>query len=149
MKLKVDDQHIKVQEPEFLVAGSVNEYQAEFDFSPDWEGYSRTAVFLPGGGTPVESDLTGGVCVIPWEVLRQDGWLRIGVYGVSGEKRRPTIYTDSLYVHQGAGPGATPRPPTPDLTVYSNEVRHIVTLDRGDYDSLPEKDPATLYLIRG
>lgn len=36
-----------------------------------------------------------------------------------------------------------------DGNVSSDEIRLIKLLDRVDYDALPTKDPATLYLIRG
>ena len=36
-----------------------------------------------------------------------------------------------------------------DGNVSSDEIKFIKLLDKADYDSIPTKDPATLYLIRG
>lgn len=108
---------LKVQQEEPVTSGSVNVYRVRFEFSEDWEGLSRTAVFRAGElSVPV---LLGkdGECSIPWEVLTAPGKrLEAGVYGASGgEMVLPTIWADLGYIQTGAAPDGERWPPTPEL----------------------------------
>lgn len=119
MKLEVKNQCIEVTQPEALVSGTVNVYTAEFSFDSTWDGYKPVAVFEGSGSQGCERRevaIIDGAAVIPWEVLLPDSRLRVGVYGISGDKRLPTVYTDRpLFVARGAeGAGASVET-TPDL----------------------------------
>lgn len=100
-----------------LTSGSVNVYPVRFEFSPDWEGLERTAVFR-GGGEPVSVRLDEtNQCEIPWEALAQSGQhLRVGVYGTRGSDIvLPTVWAGAGYILEGVRPGEIARPPTPEL----------------------------------
>ena len=106
---------VRAREP--LTSGSVNTYIARFEFSPDWEGLTKTAVFK--AGNEVRSVLLGtdGQCTIPWEVLSSHGrQLTPGICGTQGtDMVLPTVYANLGTILEGAAPGENARPPTPDL----------------------------------
>ena len=90
MKLRVEGQNITFAETELLVSGTVNGYRAEFTFSEDWDGCSKTAVFQTNGigGTETrEVLLEQDACLVPHECLIALAKLRVGVYGPGLDER--------------------------------------------------------------
>jgi hypothetical protein len=126
MILVIEGHEVKVARTVPLVSSSVNIYEAEFRFDSSWDGYTKTAVFA-AGKTAVAVLLTSNKCTIPWEVLQSRGSLRIGVYGVSGDKVRPTIWSETLSVAEGVDDGDAPQEPTP--TVYEMLLTELAGLD--------------------
>lgn len=116
-KLQARKTELCLLEREPVTSGSVNVYEAAFEFSEDWAGLEKTAVFRAGEKSA--SVLLGdtGACVVPWEVLQKPGVrLEAGVYGSrDGTVVLPTVWADLGYIHTGATPGDEARPPTPDL----------------------------------
>lgn len=116
-RLYADKNKLDLLEREPVTSGSVNVYEAAFEFSEDWTGLEKTAVFRAGEKSI--SVLLGdtGETVVPWEVLTVPGKrLEAGVYGTrAAEVVLPTVWTDLGYIHTGAAPGDEARPPTPDL----------------------------------
>lgn len=107
--------------PDVVTSGSVNIYKAEFAFDDSWNAYTCLACFACGPELR-EAVITDGKCIVPWEVLRANGYLRIGVYGINGELRRPTIWTrESVYITPGAEPGEESNPPSP--TIFEQMVQ--------------------------
>lgn len=104
MKLAVRKHDIRVVRPQRLVSGSVNIVKCEFRFDESWDGYGKTAVFAAFSGAWAVP-LVENTAVIPWEALEAGRRLRIGVYGVNGEQRLPTVYTEPLFVETGAEEG--------------------------------------------
>lgn len=73
-----------------ITSGSVCSVTAEFDFDSAWGGFSRTAVFV-NGETAVRVLLgNDNKCDIPFEVLKNAGFLTIGVLGIKGAQVIPT-----------------------------------------------------------
>lgn len=108
---------LTVRKREPITSGSINVYRSKFEFSPDWEGLTRKAVFIGSGKqVPVLLDETGE-CDIPWEVLaRHGGQLLAGVYGTREETALPTIRVSLGTILEGVtADGESPKPPTPDL----------------------------------
>lgn len=122
---------LTVRRREPVTSGSANVYEALFEFSADWEGLKRTAVFQ--AGTERRSVLLdeSGQCAIPWEVLAVPGLqLTAGVYGTgAGETVLPTVWASLGTILEGAAPGENARPPTPDL--WEQELDRKA--DRMDY----------------
>ena len=108
---------LTVHQKEPITSGSANTYRVQFEFSPDWDGLTRTACFRSGGQTiSVLLDETGR-CVIPWEVTRPgDSGKRLfaGVRGsdISGTVL-PTIWADCGVIQPGASGESAAKPPTP------------------------------------
>ena len=104
---------LALRQNEPLTSGSVNIYQVRFEFSPDWDGLKRTAVFK--AGTVSRSVPLGGSgeCTVPWEVLeRPQVRLLAGVYGsADGDAALPTIWANLGTVQEGVSVGAEARPP--------------------------------------
>lgn len=117
-RLYADKNKLSLLEREPVTSGSVNVYDARFEFSEDWEGLERVAVFQSGDTAREVLLDTGGTCVVPWEVLTVPRVrLLAGVYGKQGgEIVLPTVWADLGSILEGVptnGEGA--RPPTPDL----------------------------------
>lgn len=115
--LYANKNQLAVRRREPVTSGSVNVYQVRFEFSPDWEGLERTAVFRAGTESRSVPLDDSGVCEIPWEVLASQGRrLTAGVYGTQGASLvLPTVWADLGAILEGAAPGEASRPPTPEL----------------------------------
>lgn len=112
-----DKNRLTVRQREPVTSGSVNVCRARFEFSPDWKGLARKAVFI-GSGTqvPVVLDETGE-CDVPWEVLaKHGGYLFAGVYGTKDDTVLPTIRASLGIILEGVTADGEPsKPPTPEL----------------------------------
>lgn len=138
MRLRATGQTLDLVESERLVSGSVEIYTAAFEFDPAWDGYAKTAVFTDDVGRSAEIALTDNTCTVPWEILRPGRYIHIGVYGVNGDKRYPTIYTaNGLRVFEGALPTNPSQPPSP--TEYEQLLSMI-----GDTAALKTTDKSSL-----
>lgn len=128
---------LTVRRREPLTSGMVNAAATGFEFSADWEGLTRTAVFQCGGTS--KSVLLGadGQCAIPWEVLSSHGRpLMAGVFGTrGGEVVLPTVWASLGTVLEGAAPAGERYPPTPEL--WEQEL--AAKGDNLDYDGLTLK----------
>lgn len=218
IQLHAEKNCLTVVAAELLTSGSVNVNTVSIEFSADWEGLSRVAVFA-SSTTQISIALDStNQCMIPWECLVAPNLnLRVGVYGMQGTTIvLPTIWASLGIIRPGVTTGAEPSPPTPDAyqkvlaeignldelktgnkdslvgaineiyetgggeplpeitedddgkflgvldgkpqwvfagsgsgNVSSPDVGVIRVLDQKEYDELPEKEPKTLYFIRG
>lgn len=138
MRLRATGQTLELVESERLVSGSVEIYTAAFEFDAAWDGYAKTAVFTDDMGRSAEIALTDNTCTVPWEILRAGKYIHIGIYGVNGDKRYPTIYTvNGLRVFEGALPANPSQPPSP--TEYEQLLSMI-----GDTAALKTTDKSSL-----
>ena len=115
--LYADKTKLTVQQREQVTSGSVNAYRARFEFSDDWDGLERIAVFR-AGGDPVSILLEKpGECVIPWEVLTTPGkQLMAGVYGTrNGDTVLPIVWANLGVILRGAAPRSESLSPTPEV----------------------------------
>lgn len=89
---------------ELLTSGMVGQ-PIEFEYSPDFDGLTLTAVFT-NGKTIVDVLNPGNQCVIPHEVLDTVGTLvKVGIYATKGnELVIPTVYAAVGIVLKGADP---------------------------------------------
>lgn len=126
--LCADKSYLTVLQRETLASGGVNVYEVRFQFSEDWDGLQKTAVFAAGEET-YSVLLSEDACIIPWEALQTGGiWLKAGVYGTrDGQVVLPTIWANVGQIFCGASPGETTQPPTP--TVYEQILDRIGNLD--------------------
>ena len=115
--LSADKNQLVVRRREPVTSGSVNVCTVRFEFSEDWDGLERVAVFRAGDKSrSVLLDETCA-CQVPWEVLTAPGvLLQAGVYGMrDGEVVLPTCWARLGTILQGAAPGPDAQPPTPGI----------------------------------
>ena len=96
------------------MSGSAEIYEAVFSFDSYWDGFARTAVFECAGERR-EQLLVNDRCIVPWEILHAGAYLRVGVYGVDGNKTMPTVYSGTMFVARGAEPSEAAREHSPDV----------------------------------
>ncbi len=115
--LFADKSELTVTRQEPVVSGSVNVYRVRFEFSPDWDGLARTAVFRAGKESRSAPLDGGNETEIPWECLKVPGVrLTAGVYGRRGEELvLPTVWAYLGVILEGATSGEEAQPPTPTL----------------------------------
>ena len=137
MHIQIQGQEARILDGGKLVSGTVNEDTVSFSFDETWDLYTKTAVFQSDSGGRWESLLQDDACMIPWEALSPHTWLKIGVYGLLDNKRRPTVYTESLFVCRGAvGGGGEPSPTVYDqFFLVSKEAMAIAQSVRNDADA--------------
>jgi len=134
-ELYANKTQLTVRQREPVTSGSVNVYRVRFEFSEDWEGLTRTAIFRAGAESRAVALDETLECTVPWEVLakpkpREDdgamfSWemlkkpkpqLFCGVYGTQGSHTvLPTIWASLGVILEGAVPGEEGQPPTPEL----------------------------------
>lgn len=116
---------------DYITSGEVGK-EVEFDFSDDWIGYAKTAVF-EGSGVVKDRLLTSDRCVIPAECIVIPGSvLRCGIYGVRGDLVTPTIYCEMGKIKRGAKPSGDPaEDPTPELWQQALDAANQAMMMKG------------------
>ena len=111
----------------YIAADTVNYLQCCFEFSQEWDGYEKTAVFISSEHV-YSVVLDGDVCTIPKEVLT--GTFGVSVYGTTAGESYKRITTDIVYIDvcdSGYQEGETPEEPTP--TVYEQLMQKYSECD--------------------
>lgn len=124
---KVTEQKITYDKEAYIVTDSWNYITARFEFSEEWGGLSKTAIFKGTNGT-YSVLLTDDACIVPHEVLA--GGFSVSVYGSSGNMR---ITADSVYINavkSGYEDNQTPPDPTP--TVYEEILDKFSDIKQAD-----------------
>lgn len=111
ISFRITNQIIRcVGKPE-IVADSKNYLYAEFIFTPDWDGITKTALFK-FDDTPYAMLLGGdNTCVVPAEVIKSPSF----IVSVVGGDRITANSVKVLVIPSGYEEGETPEPPTPDI----------------------------------
>lgn len=127
--LYADKARLDVRQREPIASGSENVHQLRFEFSPEWEGLAKTAVFQAGCAEK-SVVLTGGACTIPREVLKAPGYfLMAGVCGKMGEELvMPTVWANLGVIREGAVSG----PVTPPSGGGTYDHRELTNRDAGE-----------------
>lgn len=135
MKIKVVNQRLYLEPPE--TAEGTREYlKAEFSFSEEWDGMTKTA-FFRGAGNTYSQLLKDDACTVPTEALAAPGWVGVSVSGTLGE----TVITTDIksFSVPATLSGGTPSDPEP--TVWQqildkvNETQQIAQSVRDDADA--------------
>lgn len=114
MKIQIINQSANILELNELVSNSVEIYNVQFTFDESWDGFAKTAVFQLDSEEPIEMVLINDSCKVPQEVLTHSGYLNIGVYGVNGVQRMPTVWNRvRILLRQGTPSGSPSIEPTP------------------------------------
>lgn len=112
LKFKVKHQNISRLDLLKLVSGSRNYVKAQFSFTDDWNGTTKTARFTCNETTYDMLLDDEDSCLIPWEVINESGFFEVSVFG--GDLI--TVDTSRVYViESGYTEGGYPVPPTPSI----------------------------------
>lgn len=65
------------------LSGSFGYDRCAFTFDSEWNGFTKSAVFSMGNSEECTVILESNQCVIPDEMLRKSGLLKIGVTGIN------------------------------------------------------------------
>ena len=125
LKIKVCKQNIVVDR-QYLVSDTRNVYQCIFDFSSDWNDYQKWAVFKQDERV-FKVLLENNTCIMPAEAVANKGYMYIGVYGLQGTTRYPTIWTNPLLVQLGCIDGIYPPVPTP--SEWEQALEYMAKID--------------------
>ena len=135
MKIEVVNQRLYLEPPE--TAEGTREYlKAEFSFSEEWDGMTKTA-FFRGAGNTYSQLLKDDACTVPTEALAAPGWVGVSVSGTLGE----TVITTDIksFSLPATLSGGTPSDPEP--TVWQqildkvDETQQIAQSVRDDADA--------------
>lgn len=152
IKLKTVDQRLTAVQQPVLASGDVGTVRVEYALDSYWDGYTASGTFYTGKKPDdvYEQQLTEGACVIPWEVLQEDGVLYIGLRGVDGAGLIKTAAPVRYRIEKGSPIGsATAKGPTPDvyqqMLETMREAEEIAQSVRDDADNgefIGERGPA-------
>jgi len=121
MRAIINGQSFVFSDRTLTVSKSVGIYECEFEFDDSWQGWDKTAVF-EGSDQTIEVVVSDGKAQVPWEVLTENGLLKVGVYGTKEEKIMPTVWSEKLVVKLGTPPGSIGSEPTP--SIYA-QILHV------------------------
>lgn len=110
LRFNVESQHLTRTDRSIVVARSENYLKAKFDFSPDWDGVTKTGVFT-NGGRVYNVILDNDECFVPTEVIRK-GCFTVSVFG--GDLITADVVTIRVEP-SGYEVGGSPEPPTPEV----------------------------------
>lgn len=134
-----------------MTSGSSNVYVVRFEFSKEWEGLTKTAVFRATGGG-LENPVTVSVllddsneCMVPWEVLANPGsQVFFGAYGLLGKNVvLPTVWLSQGVVLEGviSTEGTPAGEPTPDIyQQLLDKINSATSFDPAYYYTKSEAD---------
>jgi len=110
--------------------------QLTFDLDADWNALERTVVLYQSPESVYHVLMPGTEVTVPAEVLASRGTLRIGLLGISGDRRVTTDFV-AVTVSEGVGDiGTLPPDPTPAVydqivTELGDHASRIVVLEAG------------------
>ena len=115
--LVANDQSLEVAVNPVITSGEENTVTLHVDFSEDWNGFGKTAVFFTekNKNTLYEKVMTSGECIVPSEVMANEGTFLVGIRGVNSTSKQ--VKTTSLVkykISQGT-PAVIEFGPTPDV----------------------------------
>lgn len=84
MQIKVTPHTITLNKTEIVNEGEYNINTCEFELSEEYTGLTNMAIFTNGTNT-FKTMIVDNQCIIPYEVLEQEGTLMVGVYGYEAD----------------------------------------------------------------
>lgn len=141
IKARLKDQVLTVTSAPVVASGGVEEDIASFDFDDTWTGYTKKAVFYRDKSSvyhvAVGSDNTA---VVPWEVLRQEGFMFLGVFGTKGSEIK-TSTVARYRVENGAITTASELNPTPNIyaDIIANTAARHTHINKSVLDDITAK----------
>lgn len=137
MKIIVNPHSLELQKTTDVNSGEYNIQNIEFEFSSEYEGLTKMAVFS-NEDEAFTTMITNGSCIIPSEILQTDGTIGVGVYGysVNGDKLikryspKPVFFNVELGSYQLAEESVDPSSDiiTQILAQLESQGEDIITL---------------------
>lgn len=122
-----NDQNLIVASNTLLASGDKGAVTLHADFSCEWDGYAKTAVFYQNKENVYYAILNdNGECVIPWEAMKDEGIMFFGIFGAKNDTRK-TSKVVRYRIRKGAWSEETAvSDPTPDIytQILSNIAAH-------------------------
>lgn len=143
LTLKILEKEIRIIKDEIFVRGTVGA-TCKITFDNVWAEHDKFIVFKNTsiGSKPYEQFVTDmdTEVTIPWEVLKESGYFKIGVYGTAGSDVSPTLWSEKISCKDGTDTsGVQPAAATPSLisqiTDIATEATDIAQSVRDDADS--------------
>lgn len=122
------NQILRTDVDRILTTGNVNSVVCNFSFDEGYDGLNVFVVFYRNETLNRMVELIDGSCIIPWEVLEEEGILYVGAYGTKTENnavvKRITTNSVAVRVSRDLSSVVLPdAPPTPDeWTSYRTEI---------------------------
>lgn len=146
MQIIVTPHTITLNKTEIVNEGEYNVNTCEFELSEEYTGLTNMAIFTNGSST-FKTMIVDNQCIIPYEVLEQEGTLMVGVYGYecNGDNlvKRYSPTPVAFYIEKGsytlAQEGEQPSPSvieqmqqeieknTNDITIINNTLPTLAT----------------------
>lgn len=130
-RVKVNKNNVTISEKEQMTAGSVNVYPVVFEFSDDWDGLERVALFKNQDKViRFVLDETNTV-QMPWELMTNVGSkIFVGIRGMNGDEVvLPSVWAICGNVVESVddldGIEANPPPSGDNLESLALEVEHL------------------------
>lgn len=152
MKIIVNPHSLELQKSVDVNSGEYNIQNIEFEFSNEYEGLTKMAVFS-NEDEAFTTMITNESCIIPSEILQTDGTIGLGVYGysVNGDnliKRyspKPVFFNVELGSYQLAQESIEPSSDiiTQILAQLESQGEDIIAL-QNNYDNLVDNVIPTL-----
>lgn len=144
IELVANDQLLQVTVNPTISSGEQNTVEVHVDFSDDWDGFSKSAVFFTSlnKNAIYEIVMTDGKCIVPAEVMEKSCLLYVGIRGVNSNNNE--VKTTSLVkykISEGTPSGnSTEVEPTPDvyqqlLTAYG-KTDSAIAVERARIDNI-------------
>lgn len=101
------------------ISNSVNFIRASFQFDDEWNGTEKHVIFSNGDIPTVEVLLDESLsCVVPWEVLQEEGDLYVSVVGIRGDTTITTKLMDEPIKVYASGELGGSDPKEPSQTIW-------------------------------
>lgn len=131
IKVRCEDQRLLVTQSPVIASGDVNTDRVYFDFSEEWNNFTKIAVFFRDKGVTYYHDLLDEnvEAVIPKEVLQDEGYFYFGVTGVNKDDDTQLLTSQIIKyrVVKGAVTDAV-KPPEITPTDYEQLVAQMTKL---------------------
>ena len=120
MQFQIKKNQIIRMDKELLTTENVNSVECSFTFSQEYEGLDLFAVFYRNEEDNRFVEIKDGVCMLPWELLQEEGILYVGAYGIRNteEEVEKRMTTNTVVVRIVASLSSEAEPnaaPSPDL----------------------------------
>lgn len=152
IKIKVDNEVAKIMADttDDITSGDIRTVDVVFDFSKEWDGYKKTAVFYTGAYEKEKAVriLMNGNMVhgeeLPASLFEKYSYLSIGVFGDDSESHRLTSSIVTKRIDKGTPTDVTDEDVNIDL--YNQIIRELIMLERTS-EEIDEKIESGTLLI--